>query len=40
VLGGSIGLSRLRVSSVIHVIDKETLLLTRRAIIQSIEIVI
>jgi hypothetical protein len=40
VLRGSTGLSRLRVSSIIHVIDKETLLLTRRVVIQSVEIVI
>ena len=40
VLGGSIGLSRPRVLFVIHVTDKETLLLTKRAVIQSTEIVI
>ncbi len=34
------GLSRLRVSSVIHVTDKETSLSTRRVAIRSVEIVI
>jgi hypothetical protein len=37
---GLSGLSRLSISSIIHITDKETLLLTKRAIIQSIKIII